>query len=167
MWPRQPLVIILVYTGTLSSSPWGHIIKTQEWHLTGLFLRAKCDVTGFSCLQQGHSLTQQLSPACATSWSILGLYAISARTVPNNLWHEGLCPSSWWRHQMKTFSVLLAICAGNSLVSSEFPAQRPVMRSFDGFFICAWINGWVNNGEAGDLRRHHAHYDVTIMWPSV
>ena len=29
--------------------------------------------------------------------------------------------------------------------------------------ICAWINGWVNNGEAGDLRRHRAHYDVTIM----
>ena len=26
-----------------------------------------------------------------------------------------------------------------------------------------WINGWVNNGEAGDLRRHHAHYDVTVM----
>ena len=26
--------------------------------------------------------------------------------------------------------------------------------------ICAWINGWVNNGEAGDLRRHRPHYDV-------
>ena len=30
--------------------------------------------------------------------------------------------------------------------------------------ICAWINVWVNNGEAGDLRRHRAHYDVTVMW---
>ena len=30
-------------------------------------------------------------------------------------------------------------------------------------FICAWINGWVNNREAGDLRRHRAHYDVTVM----
>ena len=29
--------------------------------------------------------------------------------------------------------------------------------------ICAWINGWVNNREAGDLRRNHAHYDVTVM----
>ena len=29
--------------------------------------------------------------------------------------------------------------------------------------ICAWINGSVNNGEAGDLRRHHAHYDVNVM----
>ena len=30
-------------------------------------------------------------------------------------------------------------------------------------FICARINGWVNNGEAGDLRRHRAHYDVTVI----
>ena len=29
--------------------------------------------------------------------------------------------------------------------------------------ICAWINAWVNNHEAGDLRRHHAHYNVTVM----
>ena len=29
--------------------------------------------------------------------------------------------------------------------------------------ICAWINGWVNHREAGDLRRHRAHYDVTLM----
>ena len=29
--------------------------------------------------------------------------------------------------------------------------------------ICAWINGALNNGEAGDLRRHRAHYDVTVM----
>ena len=30
-------------------------------------------------------------------------------------------------------------------------------------FICAWTNGWVNNHDAGDLRRHRVHYDVTIM----
>ena len=29
--------------------------------------------------------------------------------------------------------------------------------------ICARINGWVNNREAGDLRRYHAHYDVIVM----
>ena len=29
--------------------------------------------------------------------------------------------------------------------------------------VCAWINGWVNNGEAGDLRRHHAHCAVIVM----
>ena len=29
--------------------------------------------------------------------------------------------------------------------------------------ICAWINGWVNNGDAADLRRHGVHYDVNVM----
>ena len=41
---------------------------------------------------------------------------------------------SWWRHQMKTFSALLANCVGNSPVPGEFPTQRPVTRSFDVFF---------------------------------
>ena len=39
-----------------------------------------------------------------------------------------------WCHQMETFSVLLAISAGNSPVLGEFPAQRPVRRSLDIFF---------------------------------
>ena len=29
--------------------------------------------------------------------------------------------------------------------------------------ICVWINGWVNNREAGDLRRYRTHYDVTVV----
>ena len=41
---------------------------------------------------------------------------------------------SWWRHQMEAFSALLVICAGNSPVTSEFPAQRSVTRGFDVFF---------------------------------
>ena len=45
----------------------------------------------------------------------------------------------------------------------EFPAQRPVARSFDVFFICVWINDWVNNREAGDVRRYRGHYDVIVM----
>ena len=32
--------------------------------------------------------------------------------------------------------------------------------------ICVWINGWVNNREAGDLRRHHGHYDDNVMMRS-
>ena len=40
----------------------------------------------------------------------------------------------WWHHQMETFSMLLALCAGNSLVTDEFPSQRPLTQSFDVFF---------------------------------
>ena len=64
-----------------------------------------------------------------------------------------------WKH----FPRYWPFYAGNSPVSGEFPAQRPVTRSFDAFLICAWINAWVNNREAGDLRRYRAHYDVTVM----
>ena len=38
---------------------------------------------------------------------------------------------TWWRHQMETFSALLALCGGNSPVNGEFPPQKPVTRSFD------------------------------------
>ena len=38
------------------------------------------------------------------------------------------------RHQMETFPALLAICAGNTPVTGEFPAQRLVTRSFDVIF---------------------------------
>ena len=64
---------------------------------------------------------------------------------------------------METFSALLALCVGNSLVAGEFPAQRPVTRSFDVFFGYAWINYSVNKRDAGDLKHHHAHYDVSVM----
>ena len=53
---------------------------------------------------------------------------------------------------------------GNSPVNGgEFPSQRPVTWSFGVFLICDWINSRVNNIEAGDLRRHRAHYDVIVM----
>ena len=57
------------------------------------------------------------------------LYWIGAQDEP--------CTNSynpWWCHQMQTISALLALCAGNSLVTGEFPSQRPVTRSFDVFF---------------------------------
>ena len=42
---------------------------------------------------------------------------------------------SWWRHQMETFSALLALCAGNPPVTGEFPSQRPATRSFYFFYL--------------------------------
>ena len=55
---------------------------------------------------------------------------------------------SWWRHQMETFSALLALHVGNSLVTGEFPSQRPVMWSFDVFFdLC--LNKWLSKQSRG------------------
>ena len=54
-----------------------------------------------------------------------------------HVWLRRVTPAkftTWWHHQMETFSALLAICAGNSPVPGEFPAQRPVPQSFEVFF---------------------------------
>ena len=62
---------------------------------------------------------------------------------------------------METFSVLLVICVGNWPVPGEFPAQRPVTRSFDVFFHLR-LNKQLSKQswhEAGDLRRYCTHYD--------
>ena len=70
---------------------------------------------------------------------------------------------SWWRHQMKTFSALLAICAGNSPVPGISPHKGQWRGALMFSLICVWINGWVNNRQAGDLRRYRVHYDVIVM----
>ena len=70
---------------------------------------------------------------------------------------------SWWRHQMETFSALLAICAGNhrSPVNSTHKGQWRGALMFS--LICAWINVWENNRKVGNLRRYRTHYDVIVM----
>ena len=78
------------------------------------------------------------------------------------LWGARYCPMPWWSHQIETFSALLALCAGNSPLTGEFPSQSPVTRSFDVSLICA-LDTRVNNREDSDLKRHRAHYDVILM----
>ena len=63
---------------------------------------------------------------------------------------------------MEIFSALLALCEGNSPVTGEFPAQKPVTRSYDVFFDLR-RNKRLNN----QWRRHRAYYDVTVMVSSL
>ena len=64
---------------------------------------------------------------------------------------------------METFSALLALCAGNSPVPVNSPHKGQWRRALMFSLIWAWINDWVNNHEAGDLRRHRGHYAVNVM----
>ena len=70
---------------------------------------------------------------------------------------------AWWRREMETFSALLTLCVGiyRSPMNSPHKGQWRWTLMFS--LICAWTNGWVNNRDASDLRRHRAHYDVTVM----
>ena len=72
---------------------------------------------------------------------------------------------SWWRHQMETFSALLALCAGNSPVPVNSPHKGQWRGALMFSLICAWINDRVNNCEAGDMRRQRGHCDVIVMVP--
>ena len=58
----------------------------------------------------------------------------------------------------------MAICAGNSPVPVNSPHKGQWRGVLMFSFICTWINNWVNNREAGDLRRHRGHYDVIVMF---
>ena len=64
---------------------------------------------------------------------------------------------------METFPALLAFCPLSSPVTRVFPAQSPVTRSFGVFFELHPNKRLSKNGDAGDLRRHCAHYDVIAM----
>ena len=80
----------------------------------------------------------------------------------------------WWGSH-KIFKSMMTSPNGKN-----FPVTGPLYGEFTGkrvysphkgkwrgalmfYLICAWINGWVNNREAGDLRRHRSHYDVIVM----
>ena len=64
-----------------------------------------------------------------------------------------------WKHFPHYWPFVLGI--------HRFPVNSPHKGQWHGALryssICVWINGWVKNGEAGDLRRHRAHYDVIVM----
>ena len=75
----------------------------------------------------------------------------------------------WWRHQMETFSALLALCTGDSQVTGEFSAQRPVTQTFDVFFhSClnkrlskqSW--GWWFETPSRSLWRHYNEYSKNL-----
>ena len=72
--------------------------------------------------------------------------------------------SSWWRHQMKIFSALLALCVGNHRSPVNSPHIGQWRRALMFSFMCTWTNGWVNKRDAGYLIHHRAYYDVTLMW---
>ena len=65
-----------------------------------------------------------------------------------------------WKHFLRYWPLVRGIHRSrmNSLHKGQW--RGALMFSL----ICAWINGWLNNHQAGDLRRHCGHYDVNVMW---
>ena len=74
---------------------------------------------------------------------------------------HSLIDKKWGHHQMETFSALLALVRGIHRWIIFTKASDAELWWV--FFICAWIDSFVNNRKAGDLRRHRVQYDVTVM----
>ena len=94
-------------------------------------------------------------------------------SLHSNLWRTIHLHSAYWYHddviKTETFSTLLALCAVNSPVTGEFPAQRPVTRSFDVFFdlrlnkrLSKQPYGWWFETPSCSLWRHCNDYPFLI-----
>ena len=70
---------------------------------------------------------------------------------------------SWWRHQMETFPRYCPFVREIHRSPVNFPHKGQWRGVLMSALICIWINGWVNNCEAGDFRRYRAHYGVIVM----
>ena len=85
----------------------------------------------FTCYQYDQQKSSSFkfidNPLAPYSWKLFQLVTLKDKILKS-------FPSSWWRHQIETFSALLALCEGNSPVIGEFPTQMPVTRSLDVFF---------------------------------
>ena len=74
-----------------------------------------------------------------------------------------VCCIIWWRHQMETFPRYWPFVRGIHRPSVNSPHKGQWRGALMFPFICVWNNSWVNNEDAGDLRRHCAHYGVYVM----
>ena len=95
------------------------------------------------------------------------LWKWSLRMMAILFWPQGCGPLltiSWWRHQMEIFFMLLALCAGNSPLIGNSPHKGQWRGVLMFLWSTPWINDWVNNREAGDLRSHRVYYDVIVIY---
>ena len=73
-----------------------------------------------------------------------------------HVFHDGVIK---WKHFQRYWPFVRVI--HRSPVNSQRKGQwRGALMSS---LICVWINSWINNREAGDLRCYRTHYDVTVM----
>ena len=102
-------------------------------------------------------------------------------SISHELWTQVSCALFWFGYNLSIYWTLYSFHPHDDVIKwKHFPRywpfeqgihRSPVNSLHKGQWhgalmfslMCVWINGWVNNREAGDLRRYRAHYDVTGM----
>ena len=145
----------LEVTNTTCSERWNHWWKVCKYNCIPCYFK-QCFIKEGS--DEGPRMLNSVSItlSCIERNNSIAISSISCIEM---LEHFSRQFGMWWHHQMETFSKLLDLCAGNSLVTSEFPPQRPLTQSFDVFFDMCLNKRRVNIWDTGDL----THYDVTVM----
>ena len=102
------------------------------------------DLDKTKTLSRSHNSSLEICPLNPTH---LGKYSV--HTVN---------PRPWWRHQMETFSALVALWEGNPPVTDGIPHKGQWCWALMFSLICVWTN----TRDAGDFRCHRARYDATV-----
>ena len=112
--------------------------------------------------QLKHASTMRIWYLCiiylCVSWRFVPYYPL----MPSVIATCGMCNHDdviKWKHFSRNWPFVRGI--HRSPVNSPHKGQWRGALMY--FLICVWINDWVNNREAGDLRPNRAHYDVTVM----
>ena len=137
-----------------------------------------------------YSYTQQVHLICYACHQIVELHVLTHFSFCNiselyPLTRSGLCQCRMEELSRMEVVVLIRKLNHDDVIKwKNFPRYWPFVRGIHRSpvnsphkgqwrgalmftLICARINGWVNNREAGDLRRYRPHYDVTVMWTSI
>ena len=138
MWSY--LSLISLCQATLANDGY-HADITTEQHIEHFSLNTRCSILPPDmCVTRAHLFSVTVRQVFPNSQFVLNAtHSIHTSAKP----HDDVIK---WKH---------------------FPVNSPHKGQWRGAlmlsFTCVWINGWVNNREAGDLRRHRAHYDVIVM----
>ena len=117
----------------------------------------------------------------SVTWPLTCAFHIPCTHTPEIIdMHRGVC-DNMWKHTIMIANCMFLILSHDDIIKwkrfprywpfvwgiHRWPVNSPHKGQWHGTLmfslICTWINGWVYNREAGDLRHHRAHYDVKVM----
>ena len=108
------------------------------------------------CHQATSHYMSQYWPRSLLPYGVIKPQWVNGGVCWDYFWHDDVIK---WKHFPRYWPFVRGI--HRSPVNSPHKGQWRGALMFS--LICVWINGWVNNREAGDLRHYCAHYDVTVM----
>ena len=136
------------------------ICNANKYRVQGSFIlwtKLSCEFKALACLlkflfaKQGRNIDNSMSEL-----TMLLRFSLDLDMYCTSDAHDDIIK---WKHFPRYWPFVQEIHW--SLVNSPHKGQWCGALMFSS--ICAWINGWANNREAGDLRCHQTHYDITVM----